>query len=149
VLLVLAIVCVLQEKLRKDHAQRMSSPLISKSEYEALFHAHVAALLATARKQYTAALEELIRPALVDPNGSLKSASERGQVATDWKAASEVLSERPCFQKLQMKELQNRWQAFVGLTDDVPKHGLPSNKRHTHMDRDREQNVRDARRSRR
>lgn len=142
--------CVLQEKLRKDHGQRMTSPLIKKAEYEGLFLEHVAALLAAARKQYTAALEECVRPALVGPDGSVKPAEERGQVALDWRAASEVLSTHPCFQKLASNERKARWEAFVGGSDEVHRHSSHHNNWHSHQNRDREQQKpAEAKRSRR
>lgn len=139
---------MLQDKLRKDHGQRMKSRLITSAEYEKLFHSHVAALLQTARKQYTAALEELIRPALVDPDGNVLLHAEKGQIATDWTAASEVLASQPCFQKLSAQERRERWNAFVGAPDDaLPMH--PAHKRQAYT-RDREQNrPPEAKRSRR
>lgn len=126
----------------------MTSRLITQPEYASLFHDHVAALLATARKQYTAALEELVRPALVGSDGNVLIAAERGAVAMDWRAASEALSMRACFQKLSSQERQERWQVFVGGPDAAHRISSthPSN-RHRHQNRDRENP--DVKRSRR
>ena len=125
----------------------MTSRLITQSEYEGLFRAHVADLLATARKQYTAALEELVRPALVGADGNVLPVAEQGAVANDWRAASKALSTNACFKKLSSQERQERWQAFVRGPDAFQRHSSHPNNGYSHQNRERENP--DAKRSRR
>lgn len=103
----------MQDKLELDVLKRMSSQLLTMEDYRGMFDAHVAALAATARKQYLAALEEAVRPAVVDAEGTVRPPDERGEVARSWDAAAEVLAVKPCFQKLSRSERQAMWAAFV------------------------------------
>eukprot|EP00892_Ulva_mutabilis_P006943 jgi/Ulvmu1/4620/UM002_0350.1 len=102
-----------RDKLEVDVLRRMSSQLLTQEDYRGLFDAHVAALATTARKQYLAALEQAVRPAVVDAQGVPRPASERGEVARSWEAAAEVLAVKPCFQKLAPQEREATWAAFV------------------------------------
>jgi hypothetical protein len=109
-----------QGRLRKDVLQRMASAHISDCEYQSLFEEHVAMLLTAARKQYTAALEEAVKPALTDAQGELRPPDARGELARDWQAASEVLAAYPCFHKIHAQERHARWQVFVGEAGATP-----------------------------
>lgn len=104
---------LVQDKLKADALKRMSSQLLSMDDYRGLFDAHVAALAATARKQYLAALEEEVRPAIVDADGAVRPAGSHGEAARSWEAAAEVLATRPCFQRLPAQERQAMWSAFI------------------------------------
>lgn len=103
----------LQDKLKADALKRMSSTLLTAEDYRGLFEAHVAALAATARKQYLAALEEEVRPAIVDGEGAVQPPEARGEAARSWPAAAEVLATRPCFQRLTAQEREAMWASFV------------------------------------
>lgn len=103
----------MQDKLKSDALKRMSSQLLSVDDYRGLFEAHVAALAATARKQYLAALEEEVRPAVLDADGAVRPVGSRGEAARSWEAAAEVLATRPCFQRVPAHERHAMWSAFV------------------------------------
>lgn len=114
-----------QGKLKSDALKRMESPLLSVEDYRAMFDEHVANALATARKQYLAALVDVVQPAMF-ADGELKPKAEAGEVAKDFEAASEALAAHACWQKLPPSERRATWRNFVrDLAAGLPNPGAP------------------------
>jgi hypothetical protein len=118
---------LLQAKLQNDALRRMSSRLISSEEYRRMFDEHISALAAAVRRQYLVALNEVVRPALVDAqDGKPRPPDAHGDVARDWEAASEALAVHACFQKIPAAEREATWKLFVhDVCANIPNPGMP------------------------